>query len=109
MNLTIFRGLSWSQMRDLFRFAGRRLNEERLPQVAGSLTFTTVLAVVPVLTIALAIFTTFPLFNTFRASLEAYFIKSMMPTAIANTVLGYLSQFATKATRLSAFGAVALI
>jgi membrane protein len=108
-HFTLLRGLSWSQARDLFRFAARRLYEERLPQVAGSLTFTTVLAVVPVLTIALAIFTTFPLFNTFRASLEAYFIKSMMPTAIANTVLGYLSQFATKATRLSAFGAVALI
>ena len=38
------RGLSWPQLRDLFRFAARRLDEERLPQVAGSLTFTTILA-----------------------------------------------------------------
>ena len=53
----------------LFRFTARRLNEERLPQVAGSLTFTSVLALVPVLTIAFAIFTTFPLFKTFRTSL----------------------------------------
>ncbi|MGH8808356.1 MAG: YihY family inner membrane protein, partial [Noviherbaspirillum sp.] len=96
-------------MRALGRFAMRRLNEERLPQVAGSLTFTTVLALVPVLTIALAIFTSFPIFNTFRASLEAYFIQSVMPKAIANTILGNLNQFASKATRLSAFGAVALI
>jgi membrane protein len=103
------RGLTWPQVRDLIRFAARRLNEERLPQVAGSLTFTTVLAMVPVLTIALAIFTTFPLFNTFRTSLEAYFIQSLMPKAIANTILGYLNQFATQATRLSAVGAVALI
>jgi membrane protein len=77
--------------------------------VAGSLTFTTVLALVPILTIAFAIFTTFPLFNTFRASLEAYFIKSLMPKGIANTILGYLNQFASKATRLSAFGAIGLI
>ncbi len=96
-------------MRDLFRFAARRLDEERLPQVAGSLTFTTVLALVPILTIALAIFTTFPLFNTFRASLEAYFVQNLMPRGIANTILGYLTQFSSKATRLSAFGAVALI
>src|ERR671927_104527 len=89
----------------LLRFARRRLREERLPQVAGSLTFTTVLALVPMLTIALAIFTTFPLFNTFRASLEAYFIQSLMPKAIANTILGYLTQFSSKATRLSAVGA----
>jgi len=106
---TFFRELSWPQVRDLFRFAARRLREEQLPQVAGSLTFTTVLALVPVLTIAFAIFTTFPLFNTFRASLEAYFVQNLMPKGIANTILGYLTQFSSKATRLSAFGAVALI
>lgn len=105
----LFRDLSWPQMRHLFRFAARRLDEERLPQVAGSLTFTTVLALVPILTIALAIFTTFPLFNTFRASLEAYFVRNLMPQGIANTILGYLTQFSSKATRLSAVGAVALI
>jgi membrane protein len=106
---SIFRELSWSQVRDLFHFAARRLDEEHLPQVAGSLTFTTILALVPILTIALAIFTTFPLFNTFRTSLEAYFVHNLMPRGIANTILGYLTQFSSKATRLSAFGAIALI
>ncbi|OWW22719.1 hypothetical protein AYR66_05100 [Noviherbaspirillum denitrificans] len=93
----------------MWRFAARRLNEERLPQVAGSLTFTTVLALVPMVTVALAIFTTFPMFNTFRASLESYFIQSVMPKAIANTILGNINQFASKATRLSAVGAIGLI
>jgi membrane protein len=108
LNLPHLSTVRWSRVGDMFRFARRRLDEERLPQVAGSLTFTTVLALVPMLTIAFAIFTTFPLFNTFRASLEAYFIQSLMPKAIANTILGYLSQFASKASRLSAVGAVAL-
>ena len=108
-HLKFFNGLSWPQVRDLFRFAARRLDEERLPQVAGSLTFTTVLALVPVLTIALAIFTAFPLFNTFRASLEAYFVDNLMPKSVANTILGYLNQFATQSSRLSALGAVALV
>lgn len=98
-----------ARLPDLLRYASRRLAEERLPQVAGSLTFTTVLALVPMLTIALAIFTTFPMFNTFRASLEAYFIQSLIPKAIANTILGNLNSFAAKATRLSAFGAVGLV
>lgn len=99
----------WTDLRDLLRFAKARLNEERLPQVAGSLTFTTALAVVPLLTIALAVFTAFPLFNTFRTSLEAYFIQSLMPKTIANTILGYLNMFSAKATRLSAVGAAVLI
>jgi membrane protein len=103
------RSLSWPEVRDLFLFARRRLQEESLPQVAGSLTFTTVFALVPLLTIALAIFTTFPMFNTFRSSLEAYFVQSVMPKSISSTILNYLTMFASKATRLSAVGAVALI
>lgn len=96
-------------MRDLWHFVARRLQEERLFEVAGSLTYTTVLALVPVLTIAFAIFTTFPLFTSFRDSLETYFVQSVMPRGIANTILDYLTQFATKASRLSAMGAVFLI
>jgi membrane protein len=107
--VAVVQGLSWSEVRDLGQFARRRLREESLPQVAGSLTFATVFALVPLLTLALAIFTTFPLFNTFRAALEQYFVQSVMPKAISNTILGYLTTFSAKATRLSAFGAVALI
>jgi membrane protein len=108
-SVDLVRGLTLSEARDLLRFARRRLNEERLPQVAGSLTFTTVLALVPLLTIALAIFTTFPMFGTLRKTLEAYFMQSMMPKGMASTILGHLTTFANKATRLSAVGAVALV
>jgi membrane protein len=103
------RSLSWNEIRDLMLFARRRLREESLPQVAGGLTFTTVFALVPVLTIALAVFTTFPMFKTFRTSLEAYFIQGVLPPAISNTILNYLTTFASKATRLSAVGAVTLV
>lgn len=103
------RGLTRQQLRDLLRFAVKRLSDDRLPQVAGSLTFTTILSLVPLLTIALAIFTAFPLFSTFRSSLEAYFVQNLMPKGVANTILGYLNQFSSKSARLSAVGGVALI
>ncbi|MDL2355149.1 MAG: YihY family inner membrane protein [Pseudomonadota bacterium] len=109
VSVDMVRGLTWSEARDLFLFARRRLTEERLPQVAGSLTFTTTLALVPLLTIVLAIFTTFPVFSTLRASLENYFVQTVMPRGISNTIIGNLTQFASKATRLSAVGAVALL
>ncbi|MES2901903.1 MAG: YihY family inner membrane protein [Pseudomonadota bacterium] len=108
-SVDMVRGLTWSEARDLFHFARRRLTEEKIPQVAGSLTFTTTLALVPLLTIILAIFTTFPIFTNFRAALEAYFIQTMMPRGIANTISGNLTQFASKAKGLSAVGAVALL
>src|SRR3954471_14041834 len=84
------RSLSCPEVRDLVLFAHRRLREESLPQVAGSLTFTTVFALVPLLTIALAIFTTFPMFNSFRSALEAHFVQSVMPKTISSTILNYL-------------------
>jgi membrane protein len=102
------RGLTWGETRDLVRFARRRLREEKLPQLAGSLTYTTILALVPLLTIVLAIFTTFPIFGHFRVALDNYFVQSVMPKAIANTIISNVTQFANKATRLSALGAVAL-
>lgn len=105
----VVRSLTWSEVGDLVRFALRRLSEERLPQVAGGLTFTTVLAVVPLLTIVFAVFTTFPVFTSFRSALEAYFVQSVMPKAIANTIVNNLAAFAGKATRLSALGAVVLL
>ncbi len=109
VSVDMVRGLTWSEVRDLVRFAHRRVREERLPQVAGSLTFTTTLALVPLLTIILAIFTTFPVFSNFRASLQAYFVQTLMPKSISNTIIGNLTQFASKATGLSAVGAVALV
>lgn len=108
-SLSKYKKLRRSRLKDLFRFAIRRLDEERLPQVAGSLTFTTVLALVPLLTIALAIFTTFPIFNTMRASLDAYFIQNLMPKSISSTIFDNLAQFASKASRMSAVGGVALL
>jgi membrane protein len=105
----LLRRLPLHDMRTLARFAWRRLEEERLPEVAGSLTFTTVLALVPVLTVVLAVFTAFPIFNTFRATLEAYFVQTLMPGTIADTILENVNQFARQARRLSAFGAIGLI
>lgn len=103
------RGLTWNEVRDLVRFARRRLTEEKLPQVAGSLTFTTTLAIVPLLTIVLAIFTTFPMFGKLRTALDNYFVQMLMPKAIANTITSNLTQFASKATGLSAVGGIALV
>lgn len=103
------RGLTLGETRDLLGFARRRLREEKLPQVAGSLTFTTTLALVPLLTIVLAILTTFPVFGQLRTALDTWFVQTLMPKAIANTISSNLTQFASKAKGLSLLGAVLLL
>lgn len=85
-----------------------RFAEARLGQTAGSLTFTTLISLVPLLTVMLALFTAFPIFGSFQQSLEQYFLKSLIPPNIAKPVLGALTQFAAKANRLGLLGLAVL-
>jgi membrane protein len=89
--------------REVARFAYRRAGEVRLQQVAGSLTFTTVLSIVPLFAVALALFSAFPLFNEYRDALQVLAAKTL-PKQIGDTVLGYLGEFASQAGRLTAAG-----
>jgi len=87
---------------------GERFREDRLGLTASSLTFTTTIALVPFFTVALAVFTAFPMFGKLQDALQAWFVQSLIPDAIARQVLGYLTQFAGKASRLGAVGLTAL-
>jgi membrane protein len=88
---------------------GERFREDRLGLTASSLTFTTTIALVPFFTVALAVFTAFPMFNKLQSGLQAWLVESLVPDAIARQVLGYLTQFAGKASRLGAAGLGALL
>src|SRR5512142_109799 len=85
-----------------------RFREDRLGLTASSLTFTTTMALVPFFTLALAIFTAFPIFGKLQSALQTWLAQSLIPEAISRQVLGYLTQFAGKANRLGAFGLAAL-
>src|SRR3954463_14594461 len=85
-----------------------RFREDRLGVQASSLTFTSTMALVPFFTVALAVFTAFPMFGQLQVSLQGWLAQSVIPDAIARQVLGYLTQFATKASRLGAVGVAAL-
>ena len=86
-----------------------RFREDRLGLTAGSLTFTTLIALVPLLTVMLAVFSAFPMFSNFRGALEKYFLQTLVPTTIAKPVLGALTQFAAKASRMGSVGLVVLL
>ena len=83
---------------------GQRFKEDRLGLTASSLTFTTTIAMVPFFTVALALFTVFPMFATMQDRLQRWLIDSLIPDNIARQVLGYLNQFASKASGLGVAG-----
>lgn len=94
---------------DTARTLRQRFREDHLGLTASSLTFTTTIALVPLATVAFAVFSAFPMFGTFRKSLESLFIQNLVPDNIAKPVLTMLTQFALKANRLGAVGLVALV
>lgn len=81
-----------------------RFREDRLGLTASSLTFTTLLALVPFVTVALAVFTAFPIFGKMQFVLQRWLVDSLVPDSISRPVLGYLTQFAAKASGLGVAG-----
>lgn len=97
-----------SRMRDLAALVGERVGEERLLDTAASLTFSTLLALVPLVTIGLTVFSAFPVFASFTAHIEAFLLANLVPEAASKLITVYGRQFVDNAARLTAFGIAGL-
>ena len=93
---------------DTLRTLRQRLREDHLALTASSLTFTTLISLVPLVTVMLAIFTAFPMFARFQSALQQYFLQTLVPDNIARPVLQALTQFSGKASKLGGLGLVLL-
>ena len=86
-----------------------RFKEDHLGLTASSLTFTTIISIVPLFTVALAIFSVFPMFAKLQIGLQQLLVDSLIPDNIARQVLSYLGQFASKANKIGWVGAAAFL
>ncbi|MEO8343159.1 MAG: YihY family inner membrane protein [Gallionella sp.] len=91
----------------LLRFIVARFAQDRCAETAASLTFTTLLALVPIITIVLTVFSTFPIFEDFSKQVKTYLLNNLMPEN-AGTIIQYMHQFSESAARLTAVGIVFL-
>lgn len=88
---------------EFVRIVGRRFAEERCLQIASSLTYTTLLAIVPIITVALILMSAFPVFRELIDHIHQFLLKNMLPES-AGAVAGYAQQFTKNAARLTAVG-----
>jgi len=105
----LWKDLSNFPWRNTAAVLGERFREDRLGLTASSLTFTTTIALVPFFTVALALFTVFPMFAKMQGRVQHWLIESLIPENIARQVLGYLNQFASKASGLGVAGLLVLL
>jgi membrane protein len=94
-------GASW--LETLARLRDRFI-EDRLAVTAGSLTFMTLIALVPLLAVMLAVFTAFPVFSSFQGVVEKMLLQNLVPDNVARPVMTALNRFAGNATKIGAFG-----
>ena len=93
---------------NFMRFIAVRFHQDRCIQIAASLTFTTLLSLVPLLTIALTVFSAFPVFEDFSSQIKTYLINNLMPDMAGKIITQYMRQFTESAMRLTAVGVVLL-
>ncbi len=95
-------------LQTFIRFVIARFVQDRCVQIAASLTFTTLLSLVPLITIALTLFSAFPVFENFSSQIKMYLLGNLMPATAGNVIAYYTQQFAESAGRLGAVGVVFL-
>ncbi len=91
-------------MISLTRLTFQRARQERLPQLAGSLTFTTVLSIVPLLAVSFALLTRFPMFRALHDAIQRHLLEVLLPADISRTVLRHLARFAANTGGLTWLG-----
>jgi membrane protein len=98
----------FQDIKALIRYIAARFVQDRCAQVASSLTFTTLLALVPMITIALTVFSAFPVFTDFSAEIKIFLLNNLMPENAGIIITQYMQQFSDSAGRLTAVGIVIL-
>jgi membrane protein len=78
-----------------------RLRDTDLARTASSLSFTTLLAIVPLVTVAFAFVARFPIFEDWLKSLEQFLLRHLLPFSAAAQVRAHIVGFAEQAAQLT--------
>ncbi|HUL08781.1 MAG TPA: YihY family inner membrane protein [Candidatus Acidoferrum sp.] len=88
-------------------FAGRRFLADRCLDQAASLSYTTLLSLVPLVALCAVVVSVVPQFQDFRDDIERMFTGNLLPEA-SSAAVDQFRRFVHKAGRLTGFGVVGL-
>ena len=89
------------------QFLARRFIADDCLTTASALTYTSLLAIVPLMTIFFAIFQAFPAYQTIVGEAQRLLINNLVPE-VGEALLANLNQFTANAGQLTGFGVVGL-
>ena len=91
-------------LRDFFVLLYERFLATRCFQVAGSLTYTTLLALVPLVTVTFMTFGHLPGMGDIEDSLRTFLLENMLPDKAGSIITTYAQEFSEKARQLTLIG-----
>ena len=91
-------------LHDFAELFADRFRTTRCPQVAAGLAFTTLLAVVPLVTVTVIAFGRLPGVAALGAALERFLLDNLLPDRAGQIIASYALQFSEQAGRLTTIG-----
>lgn len=91
------------------RFVGHRCVQDRCLMVAGSLTYTSLLALVPLFAVTIALTAHVPLVRDFILVIKVFIEKNLLPDVGTRMVSIYMEQFAQNAASLTVIGLLIIL
>ncbi len=83
----------------------KRMKDKEIAHYASSLSFHTILSLIPILLISFSIFTKMPSFKQYYSKIQDFIFSSMIPTQ-QEVISGYLSKFMSNTGNMGAVGLI---
>ncbi|MBE6443197.1 MAG: YihY family inner membrane protein [Alphaproteobacteria bacterium] len=92
---------------NFYRFISSRIQTDNILRVASSLSYTSLIAIVPLIAIGLAIFSAFPVFNEIKDQLQGTLVQNLVPS-IGKEVTIYFNEFISATAKLTTVGVIGI-
>jgi membrane protein len=91
------------------RFVLRRWSDDRCPQIAGSLTYTTLLALAPMFAIVVAVLSSSSFFGEIMSKIKIFLLLNLVPEVAGQIITVYIPAIEANAVRLTWVGLAAVL
>ncbi len=95
-------------IQQIYLFWKRRFQQAQINQVAASLAFTTILAIVPMLSIATILISELSAFINLKLAIQTWITSTLIPGELGEGISMYLDNFSSHTKGLTTFGLVGL-
>ncbi len=96
-----------SASKSFLLFLAKRTQSDAILRVAASLSYTSLIAIVPLFAIGLAIFSAFPVFSGIKDQFQEFIIQNFVPN-IGQEITQYFTDFLNASAQLTTIGVIGL-